>query len=75
MRRASAPGSSGLALAAAGGGALAAAGFVRIAFDPGGPGFHWPAPDHFRIVTLPRVADLEEAIGRIGEFLQTYRQD
>jgi alanine-synthesizing transaminase len=40
-----------------------------------GSGFNWPAPDHFRVVTLPRVADLEEAIGRIGEFLQTYRQD
>jgi alanine-synthesizing transaminase len=40
-----------------------------------GTGFNWPTPDHFRVVTLPRVADLEEAIGRIGEFLQTYRQD
>ncbi len=38
-----------------------------------GTGFNWPTPDHFRVVTLPRVADLEEAIGRIGEFLQTYR--
>jgi alanine-synthesizing transaminase len=40
-----------------------------------GSGFNWPRPDHFRVVTLPRVADLEEAIGRIGTFLQTYRQD
>jgi alanine-synthesizing transaminase len=40
-----------------------------------GTGFNWPAPDHFRVVTLPRVADLEEAIGRIGLFLETYRQD
>jgi alanine-synthesizing transaminase len=40
-----------------------------------GTGFNWPTPDHFRVVTLPRVADLEEAIGRIGTFLQTYRQD
>jgi alanine-synthesizing transaminase len=40
-----------------------------------GTGFNWPTPDHFRIVTLPRVADLEEAIGRIATFLQTYRQD
>ncbi len=39
-----------------------------------GTGFNWPAPDHFRVVTLPRVADLEEAIGRIGRFLSTYRQ-
>src|SRR5690349_21427021 len=37
-----------------------------------GTGFNWPKPDHFRIVTLPRVADLEEAIGRIGRFLADY---
>jgi alanine-synthesizing transaminase len=40
-----------------------------------GTGFNWPTPDHFRVVTLPRVADLEEAIGRIAVFLETYRQD
>ena len=39
-----------------------------------GTGFNWPNPDHFRIVTLPRVADLEDAIGRIGRFFSTYRQ-
>jgi alanine-synthesizing transaminase len=38
-----------------------------------GTGFNWPTPDHFRIVTLPRVADLEEAIGRIARFLHNYR--
>jgi alanine-synthesizing transaminase len=38
-----------------------------------GTGFNWPTPDHFRIVTLPRVEDLEEAIGRIGRFLSTYQ--
>ncbi|HEY9473792.1 MAG TPA: pyridoxal phosphate-dependent aminotransferase [Mycobacteriales bacterium] len=38
-----------------------------------GTGFNWPHPDHFRIVTLPRVEDLTEAIGRIGEFLADYR--
>jgi alanine-synthesizing transaminase len=37
-----------------------------------GTGFNWPNPDHFRIVTLPRVADLETAITRIGRFLETY---
>jgi alanine-synthesizing transaminase len=37
-----------------------------------GTGFNWPRPDHFRIVTLPRVADLEDAIGRIARFLSTY---
>jgi alanine-synthesizing transaminase len=39
-----------------------------------GTGFNWPRPDHFRIVTLPRVADLEEAVGRIARFLDTYKQ-
>ncbi len=39
-----------------------------------GTAFNWPWPDHFRIVTLPRVEDLETAIGRIGNFLQGYRQ-
>jgi alanine-synthesizing transaminase len=38
-----------------------------------GTGFNWPAPDHLRIVTLPRVADLEEALGRFGRFLAAYR--
>lgn len=38
-----------------------------------GSGFNWPKPDHFRVVTLPRAEDLEEAIGRIGRFLATYR--
>jgi alanine-synthesizing transaminase len=38
-----------------------------------GTGFNWPRPDHFRVVTLPRVADLEDAIGRIAHFLETYR--
>ncbi|HEX6871952.1 MAG TPA: pyridoxal phosphate-dependent aminotransferase [Micromonosporaceae bacterium] len=40
-----------------------------------GTGFNWPRPDHFRVVTLPRVDDLQEAISRIGQFLATYRQD
>jgi alanine-synthesizing transaminase len=38
-----------------------------------GTGFNWGAPDHFRIVTLPRVADLEDAIGRIARFLSAYK--
>jgi alanine-synthesizing transaminase len=38
-----------------------------------GTGFNWPNPDHFRIVTLPRVADLEDACTRIARFLHTYR--
>lgn len=39
-----------------------------------GTAFNWPWPDHFRVVTLPRVEDLELAIGRIGNFMKTYRQ-
>jgi alanine-synthesizing transaminase len=39
-----------------------------------GTGFNWPHPDHFRIVTLPRVDDIEEAVERIGNFLASYRQ-
>lgn len=38
-----------------------------------GTGFNWFAPDHFRLVTLPDVDVLEEAIGRIAEFLATRR--
>jgi alanine-synthesizing transaminase len=40
-----------------------------------GSGFNWPNPDHLRIVTLPRADDLTEAIGRIGIFLEAYRDD
>lgn len=38
-----------------------------------GTGFNWPDPDHFRLVTLPDTAVLEEAIGRMGEFFRDYR--
>ncbi|MCO5993795.1 pyridoxal phosphate-dependent aminotransferase [Actinoallomurus rhizosphaericola] len=38
-----------------------------------GTGFNWPSTDHFRIVTLQHADDLEEAIGRLGEFLATRR--
>jgi alanine-synthesizing transaminase len=38
-----------------------------------GTGFNWPTPDHFRLVTLPDVEVLEEAIGRIADFLATRR--
>ena len=38
-----------------------------------GTGFNWPDPDHFRLVTLPDVATLEEAIHRIADFLSTRR--
>lgn len=39
-----------------------------------GGGFNWHTPDHFRVVYLPRVADLEKATRKLGEFLSTYRQ-
>ncbi len=39
-----------------------------------GSGFNWKHPDHFRVVFLPNVDDLTEAIGRIAHFLQRYRK-
>ncbi|PSV24689.1 MULTISPECIES: pyridoxal phosphate-dependent aminotransferase [unclassified Photobacterium] len=39
-----------------------------------GTGFNWKQPDHFRIVTLPHVDDLELAMGRLERFLHSYRQ-
>ena len=39
-----------------------------------GSGFNWPEPDHFRIVFLPRVEDLQTGIERLGRFLGLYRQ-
>ncbi|RPF20611.1 alanine-synthesizing transaminase [Myceligenerans xiligouense] len=38
-----------------------------------GTGFNWPDPDHFRLVMLPAVDVLEDAIGRIADFLETKR--
>jgi alanine-synthesizing transaminase len=39
-----------------------------------GTGFNWPEPDHFRVVFLPNVDDLAEALGRIERFLHHYRK-
>lgn len=39
-----------------------------------GSGFNWHAPDHFRVVFLPNVDDLTEAIHRIARFLKNYRK-
>jgi len=39
-----------------------------------GTGFNWPTPDHFRLVFLPNVDDLTEAITRIARFLDGYRK-
>ncbi len=38
-----------------------------------GTGFNWFEPDHFRLVTLPEASVLEDAIGRISDFLATRR--
>ena len=40
-----------------------------------GTGFNWPQPDHFRIVYLPRLEVLNEAMGALKDFLATYHQD
>ncbi|KMK50859.1 aminotransferase [[Actinobacillus] muris] len=39
-----------------------------------GSGFNWHKPDHFRVVSLAHVHQLETAIGRLAKFLQNYRQ-
>jgi len=39
-----------------------------------GTGFNWPQPDHFRMVFLPEIDDLTEAISRVERFLTQYRQ-
>jgi len=39
-----------------------------------GTGFNWIAHDHFRLVFLPNVDDLREAIARIERFLSNYRK-
>lgn len=39
-----------------------------------GRAFNWPEPDHFRIVFLPHKEQLEQAIGKLAQFLPGYRQ-
>lgn len=39
-----------------------------------GKGFNWKEPDHFRVVYLPNVLQLEKAAGKLRDFLQNYRQ-
>ena len=39
-----------------------------------GTGFNWPHPDHFRVVFLPNLDDLQEAMGRIARFLEGFRK-
>ena len=40
-----------------------------------GKGFNWGAPDHFRVVFLPREDDLTRALTALKDFLSTYRQE
>ena len=39
-----------------------------------GSGFDWAEPDHFRLVLLPEAGELREAMIRMGNFLDGYRQ-
>lgn len=39
-----------------------------------GGGFNWKEPDHFRIVYLPRLTVLSEAMEKLADFLEHYRQ-
>ena len=39
-----------------------------------GKGFNWPKPDHFRIVFLPHIEDLTDALTRLKDFLENYKQ-
>ncbi len=40
-----------------------------------GGGFHWPEPDHFRIVYLPQVEKLARVGDSLSSFLRSYRQN
>ena len=39
-----------------------------------GRGFNWSEPDHFRVVYLPRIEVLEDAMNKLGDFLSYYKQ-
>ena len=39
-----------------------------------GKGFNWMNPDHFRIVYLPNIRQLDKSMEKLKEFLSTYRQ-
>ena len=39
-----------------------------------GGGFNWPHPDHFRVVFLPRLDELTDAMEKLAQFLETYHQ-
>ncbi|MCI9082553.1 MAG: aminotransferase class I/II-fold pyridoxal phosphate-dependent enzyme [Lachnospiraceae bacterium] len=39
-----------------------------------GGGFNWKQPDHFRVVYLPRIEVLKDAVENLGDFLSHYQQ-
>ena len=39
-----------------------------------GGGFNWGQPDHFRVVYLPRIEVLKDAVGKLTDFLSYYHQ-
>ncbi|WP_374347770.1 pyridoxal phosphate-dependent aminotransferase [Chitinimonas sp.] len=39
-----------------------------------GTGFNWPTPDHVRVVFLPHLEEMNEALNRIERFLAGYRK-
>lgn len=45
----------------------------KILLSHGGA-FNWHTPDHFRVVFLPRIEVLGDAVNKLGDFLSTYRQ-
>lgn len=45
----------------------------RVLLIPGS-GFNWKQPDHFRVVYLPRTEVLSDAMRKLGDFLEHYRQ-
>ena len=45
----------------------------RVLLVPGS-GFNWKQPDHFRLVYLPKIDDLEMACEKLRHFLEHYRQ-
>ncbi|MBV1775208.1 pyridoxal phosphate-dependent aminotransferase [Burkholderiaceae bacterium DAT-1] len=39
-----------------------------------GTGFNWPTPDHLRVVFLPHLEELNDALDRMERFLNSYRK-
>lgn len=40
-----------------------------------GSGFNWDRPDHFRVVFLPNLIDLEDAMDRLDRFFAAKRRE